>query len=117
MNREATTYLLSQLGSQVPAMLVLAIATVLAFVFLRRAFLASVMTLAGVAVMVVTKIGIAMVQANLIESRPSGGGDAEEFGRMMAMIGFTGACAHAVGLALLVAAIFVGRGKVVRAGS
>jgi len=117
MSRESTTYLLSNLGSQVPALLVLALATVLAFLFLRRAFLASLLTLAGVAVMVVTKIGVALLQSNLFEARQTGDHGSEEFGRMMALIGFTGSCVHAIGLALLVAAIFVGRAKTVRAGT
>jgi prepilin signal peptidase PulO-like enzyme (type II secretory pathway) len=114
MDRESTTYLLSNLGSQVPALLVLAIATILAFLHLRRAFLASLLTLAGAAVMVATKFAVAFFQANLFEARRTGDQDPEEFGRMLAMIGFTGSCVQAVGLGLLVVAIFVGRGKLVR---
>ena len=112
MTRDSTTYLLSQLGAQVPTMLVLAIATALAFIFLRRAFLASMLTLAGVIVILATKVGVAVVQSSLIDSRESSGYSSEELGRLMAMIGFTGACVHALGLALLVAAIFVGRRRV-----
>jgi hypothetical protein len=109
MNHTSLNVLMSQIGTQAPAVFVLVVATVLAFVFLGRATLASLLTLAAVAVMLASQIGVAMIQADLIAARDGGSQGLEEVGRQMGLVTFGGAVANAIGLALLVAAIFVRR--------
>jgi hypothetical protein len=71
-----------------------------------------VLTLIAVAVMVASKIGVAMMAADLVASKDAGDLAVEELTRQMANLTFLGAVGQAVGLALLVAAIFVRRQKV-----
>jgi hypothetical protein len=109
MGQAGVSYLLSQLGFQVPALLVYAIAFVLALVFMGRAQVPSVLTLIGVAILVVATIGGAVLQAWIIDSRQASGLSDGQVGRFMGIVGFIGSCLRAVGLGLLVAAIFAGR--------
>jgi hypothetical protein len=113
MGEAGTSFLLSQLGYQAPALLVYLIAFILALIYMGRASAPSVLTLIGVGVLVVTTIGVAVAQAWLIDSRQAHDRDPAEFGRLMGIVGIAGSCVRAIGLGLLVAAIFVGRHAVV----
>lgn len=97
-------YLMSQLGSQAPAFLVYLIAFVLALVYMRRATMPSILTLVGVGILVVTTIGVAVVQAWLINNR-----DGASLSSLMGILVVASSCIRAIGLGLLVSAIFVGR--------
>jgi hypothetical protein len=106
MDEAGTSFLLSQLGYQAPAMVVYLVAFILALVYMRRASTASILTLIGVSILVVAMIGVAGVQAWLIDSRQP---NDREFARRMGVVGVAGSCVRAIGLGLLVAAVFVGR--------
>lgn len=110
MDQQVLNVLMSQVGTQGPALFVLVVAMVLAFVYMGRATMASLLTLAAVAVMLATKIGVSVVQSNLIAAKD--GMEVVEFGRQMGTIGFYGALGNAAGLALLVAAIFIRRRRI-----
>ena len=109
MGKAGTSYLLSQLGFQAPALFVYLVAFILALVYMRRASMPCILTLVGVGILVITTLGMAVTQAYLIESRQVYGGDSERFARLMGSIGLAGSYVRAVGLFLLVVAIFVDR--------
>jgi hypothetical protein len=109
MGKAGTSYLLSQLGYQAPALLVYLVAFILALVYMRRASIPCILTLVGVGILVITTLGMAVMQASLIDSRQVYGGDSERFARLMGSIGLAGSYVRAAGLLFLVAAIFVGR--------
>jgi hypothetical protein len=109
MGKAGTSYLLSQLGFQAPALFVYLVAFILALVYMRRASIPCILTLVGVGILVITTLGMAVTQAYLIESRQVYGGDSERFARLMGSIGLAGSYVRAAGLLFLVAAIFVGR--------
>ena len=106
MGEVGTVYLLSQFGYHAPALLVYLVAFVLALVYRGRAPLPSVLTLAGEGLLVATTLAVALVQAWLLDSFQAVGRDVS---LPMALVTIVGSCARAVGLGLLVAAIFVGR--------
>jgi len=109
MGKAGTSYLLSQLGYQAPALFVYLVAFILALVYMRRASIPCILTLVGVGILVITTLGMAVMQASLIDSRQVYGGDSERFARLMGSIGLAGSYVRAAGLLFLVAAIFVGR--------
>lgn len=117
MGKAGTSYLLSQLGFQAPALFVYLVAFILALVYMRRASIPCILTLVGVGILVITTLGMAVMQAYLIESRQVYGGDSERFALLMGSIGLAGSCVRAAGLLFLVAAIFVGRRSQVRGWS
>jgi|GEM_PF-1127046 len=117
MGKAGTSYLLSQLGFQAPALFVYLVAFILALVYMRRASIPCILTLVGVGILVITTLGMAVMQAYLIESRQVYGGDSERFALLMGSIGLAGSCVRAAGLSFLVAAIFVGRRSQVRGWS
>jgi len=117
MGKAGTSYLLSQLGFQAPALFVYLVAFILALVYMRRASIPCILTLVGVGILVITSLGMAVMQAYLIESRQVYGGDSERFALLMGSIGLAGSCVRAAGLLFLVAAIFVGRRSQVRGWS
>ena len=109
MGKAGTSYLLSQLGYQAPSLLVYLVAFILALVYMRRASIPCILTLVGIGILVITTLGMAVMQASLIDSRQVYGGDSERFARLMGSIGLAGSYVRAAGLLFLVAAIFVGR--------
>ena len=117
MGKAGTSYLLSQLGYQAPALLVYLVAFILALVYMRRASIPCILTLVGVGILVITTLGMAVMQASLIDSRQVYGGDSERFARLMGIIGLAGSYVRAAGLLFFVAAIFVGRRSQVRGWS
>jgi hypothetical protein len=117
MGKAGTSYLLSQLGYQAPSLLVYLVAFILALVYMRRASIPCILTLVGVGILVITTLGMAVMQASLIDSRQVYGGDSERFARLMGSIGLAGSYVRAAGLLFLVAAIFVGRRSQVRGWS
>jgi hypothetical protein len=115
MNQSVSSFLISQIGYQGPSLLVYLFAIVISFVFLDRARTASLLTLAAAGGLLLSTLAIAALQAALLVSLQNGGRDPTTFGQLMQIIGITGACIRAAGLALLVVAIFVGRGPVEQA--
>jgi hypothetical protein len=109
MGEAGTAFLLSQLVYFAPVLVVYLVAIILALVYLGRARGPALLTLAGVGVQIVTTVGLTVARGVLIESQQAGDLAAGDFARQMRALGIAGSCAHAVGLGLLVAAIFVGR--------
>jgi hypothetical protein len=109
MGLAGRSFLMSQIGYQIPALLVYLVAFILALAFMSRATIPCVLTLAGVAVLVVGTLGLTLVQASLFDSRQASGRPAADFAWLMSLTALAGSCVRAVGLGFLVAAIFVGR--------
>lgn len=65
MGKVGTSYLLTQLGYQAPALLVYLVAFILALVYKRRASMPCILTLVGVGILVITTLGMAVMQASL----------------------------------------------------
>ena len=107
MGGMAMTYWMSQLVHSFPGLVVYLIAFVLALTYIRRAYLPSVLTMAGVAVLVLTTIAMSGVQAYLMQAKHSPAQIVEQ----MYVVSIAGSCVRAVGLSLLVGAIFVGRDR------
>ncbi len=100
---------IQQLAYRVPALLIYLIAFVLAIVYWNRARTASLLTMLGALISGVTSIGFAVLQSVLMQSVVDGGSGAADRAQMMSALGMTSSCAHSIGLALFVTAIFVGR--------
>lgn len=108
MSEAGMTFLLSQLGYQSPGLVVCAVGVVLGLMWLRRSPLPAILALIGCGLMVVTSLGVAVVQALLFDRRAND----IEFTRAMTAVAVLGSAGRAVGLGLLVAAAFVGRQRV-----
>jgi hypothetical protein len=111
MQASSATHLFSQLAPQLPVVFILGIAMLLAILFLRRAFWPSVLTLVAAIVIIGAKLFTALVQSRLLVAHRDGEYATEDLSNMMSVVGFIGVCVQAVGMAMLVAAIFVGRSK------
>lgn len=109
MSHAGTSFLMSNLGINAPVLLVYLVAFILALVYLNRFWAPALLTLVGAGVLGTVTLGIAVAQAWLIESRQANGGSQAEYAWLMWGLGMTGSVLRAVGLGLLVAAIFVGR--------
>ncbi|HXT61386.1 MAG TPA: hypothetical protein VN699_22275 [Pirellulales bacterium] len=108
MQDAGLSFLASQLGYQLPALLVYLVGA-LAVAFMRRARAPSLLALAGTAVLLISAVAASAFQAYLLHLQQAGGRD-DETRQLMQAVGIAASCIRAGGLALLVAAIFVGRG-------
>ena len=111
MNDAMWSQVTSQILYQLPSLVVYFVAVILAFVYMGRSSLASMLTLVGVGIIVLAIFSGAFAQGYVMQNRFEKAGEANDFHMQMRMVGIVGSCARALGLALLVAAIFVGRGK------
>src|SRR4051794_227235 len=109
MGEAGTAFLWSQLVYLAPVLVVYLVAIILALVYLGRARGPALLTLAGAGVQIVATVAVNLARGVLIESQQAGDLAPGDFARQMGALGIAGSCAHAVGLGLLVAAIFVGR--------
>lgn len=100
---------LSNLLVQTPVLLVYLIAIVLAFMFWRRAPSTGILVLLGAGLLLFVGVLWPFAFQFLIVMREEWGWDHERFGIAIQGLGLVSNLARAVGVALLVAAAFVGR--------
>ncbi|MBS0204069.1 MAG: hypothetical protein JSS49_14280 [Planctomycetes bacterium] len=100
------SYLMAQLNNHGPVFLVYTVAFVVALVNLGRMWLPAILTIAGVGILAVTTIVLIAAQQYLINSRPT------EWQYWLGLLGLLGSCLRALGMGLLVAAVFVGRNPI-----
>ena len=105
-----TSVLFSQLLSQVPSLLVYVGGIVLAAVWMRRAPTAATLTIIGLAIMLVSMLAFTLFQNYVITSRAAG--SAVSIGQMLTWAGLASSILRAIGLALVVAAVFANRSRV-----
>ena len=101
---------LQQLVYQLPGLLVATLGLLLALVYWRRCPGPALMTVVGCGLLFVTAVGHTAVYAVLWEQMRAGEMPHEQFARVMSLLGLVSSGTRAVGLALVVIAVFVGRG-------
>ncbi len=109
MNTDALSFFFGQLGAQTPALLVYLAGVIAAIVFLRRARMPSLACLLGCGLMIITTLAVTAIQAWMLQLHLDGSWPASRYGQAMSMIGIVSGAIRAVGLALVVAAVFLGR--------
>jgi len=100
-------FLLTRLAVRAPGMLVYLAGVVLALLNLRRHRTPAVLTLLGSALLLLVATTSLLLESFLL--RPRAGEDLERNVRLMAGFGFAAAILHALGFALVLAAVFLGR--------
>jgi hypothetical protein len=101
-----TSMLFSQFLNQAPLLLVYIGGIVLAAVWARRAPLAAILTLIGLAIMLVATLGFALFQNYVIVNRNN---SAMTIGQMLQWAGLASSVLRAIGLGMVVAGVFVNR--------
>lgn len=103
------SYVLQQLGYGIPLLVVYLIGILLSAIFVRKYPFPAMLTLAGAAILFVNLIAIALVQGYLITARVESGWSPEQYSQLMTIVSVIGGLVRAIGTALLIGAIFVGR--------
>lgn len=101
---------LQQLVYQLPGLLVYTLGLLLALVYWRRCHGPALLTVIGCGLLFLTAVGHTAVYVVLVEQRQAGEIPHEQFARVMSLLGLVSSGTRAVGLALVVIAVFVGRG-------
>lgn len=109
MNDRGIQFLTSQLPYHGPALFVYFVAGVLSLIYMSRMTLPALLTLAGVVTMTIATFLSVGMQAFLLQTQ------SPAIGKTMMVVGIVGSCLRAVGLGLVVAAVFVGRDAAHRA--
>ncbi len=109
MSSPGLPFVVQQLVYQTPVLLVYLVGLILALVFLGRFTVPSVLTLIALGTLLLTAVGMAVLQAYLIGAREDAGWSMEQYARMMSILGFVASFVRAAALALLITAVFVGR--------
>ncbi len=97
-------YFLSQLGFQGPVLFVYLVAGYFSIMYMNRARRPAMLTLIGVIIHFATTFGVMAAQFYVLNNRNN-----LSFPYLFQVINLVGSCMRAIGLGLLVAAIFVGR--------
>ncbi len=108
---------LMQLLGQTPVLLVYLLGPILALVFWRRCPVSSLLTLvASVLLLLLAVIQAFATQYLIIRARVELGWSSEEMSRVLSAVALVGNVLRALGLGLLLAAVFLGRRAAPRAG-
>jgi hypothetical protein len=99
------SFFFSQLIYQVPSLLVCIIAIVFGLIHLGRLPLASILTMCGAVAIAGSGLGVALVQAIMVQSGNVG---------TISIIGALGTLVRTAGLALIVTAVFVDRSRMTK---
>ncbi len=102
-------YVLQQLGYATPMLIVCLVGIILAAVFVRKFPFPAMLTLAGCVILFLNIFAITMTQGYFIQARVESGWSAAQFSQLTMIVSAIGAIVRALGTALLVAAIFIGR--------
>lgn len=97
--------MLQQIGYAGPSLLVFLLAACMAVIYLNRARLPAILTLIGAAISIVTVVGSIVIQAIVLSDDSL----SSQRAVVMQSIGLASSVLRAAGLALIVAAVFVGR--------
>lgn len=105
----AAPYLLQQLGYATPQLLVYLVGLVLAIVFLRKYPASAMLTLCGSMVLLLTTLGLTFTQFYLFRARFEYGWSTAGYAQVLSLVSLLASIMRALGLALWLAAVFVGR--------
>jgi len=106
-----SNFLLQQLAYQAPLLLVYAAGLIASAVMLRRARTASILCLMGCGISILTLLALSGVQAWLFDARSREAWPVARHMQALSMIGLVGAILRPIGLALILVAVFIGRGS------
>ena len=109
MNQTYFGFFLQQMLGQSPLLLVYLLGIVLCAVWWRRAPQAAILALAGCAILLLSSIGFAFIQQQLIQNFNRGGATAQSYGQAMMWIGIGNSIIRAFAIGLLLFAVFAGR--------
>ncbi|MBL8859273.1 MAG: hypothetical protein JNL28_12255 [Planctomycetes bacterium] len=111
MKNTETAYFASQLAHMAPALLVYVVAAVLAIVFWSRSRAAAILTLLAAFVLSSVAIISPLVHTYLMSLHNDGTLTSQVFSTRMSVVALASTFFHTLGIALLVAAVFVGRSR------
>lgn len=103
------SYVLQQLGYGTPLLIVYLVGIILSAVFVRKYPFPAMLTLAGAVILFVNVIAMALIQGYFINARVESGWTIAQYSQITMIVAAIGAVVRAIGSALLIAAIFVGR--------
>ena len=101
--------LFSQLAGQLPVLMVYVGGMALCAMWWRRARGAAMWALMGLTLMLVATVGSTAMQTYLFASRAGGAGSMQQLSYVLFALGIGSSIVRAIGLGMLVAAVFVGR--------
>ena len=101
--------LIQQLAYAGPVILVYLVGLILAVIFIKKYPVPAILTLLAMIVLLGTIFGVAFAQTYLIRARLGSGGSMASYATMQSMVSLIGIVMRALGSALLLAAVFVGR--------
>jgi hypothetical protein len=107
---------LMQLLGQFPVLVVYVVGVILASLFWRRYPGPCLLVLLATGLLLVVTVTQPFVTQYLFRARSDLGWANEKLGRMVGAVGMTGSLLRAIGLGLLLAAVFLGRGVTQRVG-
>ena len=109
MGDVATSQLLQQLPYHVPHLLLYLVGLALAFVTYRKHRLPSLLVLIAMVFLIVVTIAFALIQAQLFQKRFEEDWNPAQFARALTIVGIASSICRAIGVALILTAVFVGR--------
>ena len=109
MNDSTISILLQQLAPAVPMLIVSLVGLVLAVIFIRKHTWPAVLTILAIVAFCVATGGAAFAQVYFLRFRLAYGWTNLQFGQMMSFASISTGLVRALGMALLLAAVFVGR--------
>jgi len=105
----SSSFLIQQLAYAGPVIVVYLVAMVLAVIFIRKYRVPALLTLLAAVILLLNILGTAGVQAYLMRFRFESNWTMTQYGRAMGVVAIIGSVIRALGSALLLAAVFVGR--------
>jgi hypothetical protein len=104
-------FLLGQLAYQSPTLLVYLAGVLLAILFMPRHRNASILTLLGFGLLLATAIAGIGLQSYIVQQHTDGVMKVEQFAQLSASLGICTNVLRAAGMAMVLAAVFAGRGQ------
>jgi len=105
MNSPGTSFLIQQLPYQLPMLLVCLGGFAVAAIFLNRHFNAAALVMVGTALLILAALGVMIGQFMLLQ----GGNPSSR--QLMQVVAVLGSLMRALGTAVIIAAVFVGRSQ------
>jgi hypothetical protein len=109
MDSASFSFLGQQLAYSLPQLLVYLVGLILAIIFFRKYSTAALLVLCGSIVLLVTSLGQTFIQFYLFRARVESGWSAAGYAQMLLIVSMVANIIRALGLALWLAAVFVGR--------
>jgi hypothetical protein len=103
------SFLLQQLAYAAPVMVVYLVGLVLAVIFIKKYPGPAILTLLAIIILLGNIFGVAFTQAYFIRARMGLYGPMANYNTMMSVVSIIGSIMRAVGSALLLAAVLIGR--------